>query len=368
MAVPAWAPLLHEIVTVEAASETAHGERVTELVAGLRGGGGGGGGAPTPVLRLVEALGPFLTSGEDVQRTRATSVLAEVGAAWRTMAGVETASKCQALGPTCVRSQGLPGCVAAATAAARPPVAVLSCIPHPSVPHNPSTAPTETSSPATLNQPSPWLAQVAEAVPGCAASAGDVAHLAQFFTARLADWPAVRGALRGCLALVARAPAAVTDGAPAATAAGPEAAGAAAAAPALPAPTDEAAVELVRTLVGHVFVRALAQPDRALALRLLAAVAAAYGPALLAANLDLLEYLISSGGRPVHCYACSCRRLPLPASGRLVPRAVLGVQQATAPRTRGAAWLTSPPPPPPSPPSLSRSGWREGPALPAAEL
>jgi hypothetical protein len=72
-ALPAWAPLLHEAVTVEAASEAAHAERVTELVAAL-----GGGGGPTPVLRLAEALGPFLTSEDDALRARATGVLAEV--------------------------------------------------------------------------------------------------------------------------------------------------------------------------------------------------------------------------------------------------------------------------------------------------
>jgi hypothetical protein len=53
---------------------------------------------------------------------------------------------------------------------------------------------------------------------------------------------------------------------------------------------------MLLTCVGHVFIRALAQPDRMLALRLLTAAMQRYGQALVGANLDLLDYLISSGG------------------------------------------------------------------------
>lgn len=151
-------------------------------------------------------------------------------------------------------------------------------------------------------------------MPACASSAGEVAHLAHFFAARLTDWPAVRGALRGCLALVTRAP---TPAVAAATAAGAGAGGAEASLQeqqqrqsghaGLPAPDEGDVVELVRVCVGHVFIRALAQPDRALALRLLTAATTRYGHALLGANLDLLEYLISSGeGRGPWCCLAGC--------------------------------------------------------------
>jgi hypothetical protein len=53
---------------------------------------------------------------------------------------------------------------------------------------------------------------------------------------------------------------------------------------------------LVRTAVSHVFVRALSQQDRTLALRLLLAAMEGYGAAVLREGLDLLEYLIGSGG------------------------------------------------------------------------
>lgn len=106
--------------------------------------------------------------------------------------------------------------------------------------------------------------------------------------------PAVRGALKGCLALLSRRGAA---------------SGQAAAGPAaqqqqeqLAEVEDAAAVALVRTAVSHVFIRALSQPDRALALRLLLTAMGGYGGAVLQAGLDLLDYLISSGG------CCNCRR------------------------------------------------------------
>lgn len=102
----------------------------------------------------------------------------------------------------------------------------------------------------------------------------------------------MRGALRGCLALVSRHPAALpppqqADQVPQAPQAPQQQ---------LPAPDEAAAVELMRTCVSHVFIRALAAADRQLALRLLAAAMRGYGDVLLGANLDLLEYAISSGG------------------------------------------------------------------------
>lgn len=115
--------------------------------------------------------------------------------------------------------------------------------------------------------------------------------------------PAVRGALRGCLALVSRHPAALPP---------PQQPDPPHPAPQqqLPAPDEAAAVELMRTCVSHVFIRALAAADRQLALRLLAAAMRGYGDALLGANLDLLEYGISSGGWVLrHWKVADVRRL-----------------------------------------------------------
>lgn len=90
--------------------------------------------------------------------------------------------------------------------------------------------------------------------------------------------PAVRGALKGCLALLSRR------------------GSAAPARPALAEVEEAAAVEMMRACVSHVFIRALAQQDRTVALRLVTAAMRGYGAALLDAGLDLFEYLVSSGG------------------------------------------------------------------------
>lgn len=104
----------------------------------------------------------------------------------------------------------------------------------------------------------------------------------------------MRGALRGCLALVSRQPGAAPPPQPGDQQSSQQVQQQPAAQQ-LPAPDEAAAVELVRTCVSHVFIRALAAADRQLALRLLAAAMRGYGDALLGANLDLLEYTISSG-------------------------------------------------------------------------
>ena len=104
----------------------------------------------------------------------------------------------------------------------------------------------------------------------------------------------MRGALRGCLALVSRQPGAAPPPQPGDQQSSQQAQQQPSAQQ-LPAPHEAAAVELVRTCVSHVFIRALAAADRQLALRLLAAAMRGYGDALLGANLDLLEYTISSG-------------------------------------------------------------------------
>ncbi|PRW58456.1 MMS19 nucleotide excision repair-like protein isoform X2 [Chlorella sorokiniana] len=191
----AWPGLLQDLVVREP-GEQQQAQLLGQLAAEFRRDG-------TPIIKLVEALGPWLTGEDDAQRARATGVLSEV----------------------------------------------------------------------------------VEAVPTAASSEGEVGHLAQFFTSRLTDWPAVRGALRGCLALVSRKPGALAPAQPEQPGLQPQQ---------LPAPDEAAAVELARTCVSHVFIRALAAADRQLALRLLAAAIRGYGDALLGANLDLLEYSISS--------------------------------------------------------------------------
>lgn len=67
----AWAGTLLELVAADQ-EERAYSERLAKLVGQLRQDG-------TPAIKLVEALGPYLTSSEDdAQRARATAVLAEV--------------------------------------------------------------------------------------------------------------------------------------------------------------------------------------------------------------------------------------------------------------------------------------------------
>ena len=128
----AWTPLLHSIIVTEL-PEREYADSVARLITQLNG---------APVIKLVEALGPFLTGDDDAQRARATAVLSEVS-------GGRPCSIAPRLGggatmvPRC-RHRSLPPLL--------PPV------------------------------------QVVEAVPAAAGTQGEVAHLAQFFTSRLTDW------------------------------------------------------------------------------------------------------------------------------------------------------------------------------------
>lgn len=70
---------------------------------------------------------------------------------------------------------------------------------------------------------------------------------------------------------------------------------------------EGAAVVMMRTCASHVFIRALSQQDRTLALRLLVAAMQGYGDTVLAANLDLLEYVISSGESSSSSKRLDCR-------------------------------------------------------------
>jgi hypothetical protein len=121
--------------------------------------------------------------------------------------------------------------------------------------------------------------------------------------------PAVRGALRGCLALLSRRSTATSE--PAAATSGPAVAKAGQQQQQQPAAVAEvgegAAVVMMRTCASHVFIRALSQQDRTLALRLLVAAMQGYGDTVLAANLDLLEYVISSGESSSSSKHLDCR-------------------------------------------------------------
>ena len=60
--------LLHSIIATEL-PERDYADSVARLIKQLNG---------APVIKLVEALGPFLTGDDDAQRARATAVLSEV--------------------------------------------------------------------------------------------------------------------------------------------------------------------------------------------------------------------------------------------------------------------------------------------------
>ena len=122
--------LLHHLV-VQELPESQYNEHVALILTQLRR-------DRTPVLQLVESLGPFLTGDDDSQRARAISVLAEV-----------STNGVYSLQGSRVRKQPGEGCFLAVATA--PP-------------------------------------QVVEGGPATAASDGEVRHLAQFFGSRLTDW------------------------------------------------------------------------------------------------------------------------------------------------------------------------------------
>lgn len=168
----------------------------------------------------------------------------------------------------------------------------------------------------------------------------------------------MRGALRGCLALVSRQPGAAPPPQPGDQQSSQQAQQQPSAQQ-LPAPHEAAAVELVRTCVSHVFIRALAAADRQLALRLLAAAMRGYGDALLGANLDLLEYTISSG---------ACQLAGLLQWRLTVFQPALPLRARVLLLPTGSYIASRPLSAPALPRCPAPSGRREGPTLPAAEL
>lgn len=75
----AWPALLQELVVREP-GESQQAQLLGQLAAEFRRDG-------TPIIKLVEALGPWLTGEDDAQRARATGVLSEVRGCprWRSM-------------------------------------------------------------------------------------------------------------------------------------------------------------------------------------------------------------------------------------------------------------------------------------------
>jgi len=301
----AWPELLQDLVVREP-GEQQQAQLLGQITDDFRRDG-------TPVIKLVEALGPWLTGEDDAQRARATSVLSEVrgGSRWH----LESHS-----GDGLVaHAAEAPRSLAAATAATAAAAGSHSCCPP--VPARwlrlcPRPRPARGRC-ATLPSSSPPASQTGElarvmsswCLAGLHALLASVAIVHTIQPGALQPLPqrrpAVRGALRGCLALVSRQPGALppTEQPP-----GQEQHGVPPqhAPQQLPAPDEAAVVELVRTCVSHVFIRALAAADRQLALRLLAAAIRWYGDALLGANLALLEYTISSGG----CWGCCVNTMP----------------------------------------------------------
>jgi hypothetical protein len=114
--------------------------------------------------------------------------------------------------------------------------------------------------------------QAVARAPAALRAPSEVRHLAQFFAGRLADFPCLAPALRGCLALAQRSPGA----------------------PQLPACAPEDAAEMARALL-EVNVRGLVVSDRLLCLRLLSA--------LTEVTPQLLQGLIPCMHAPIPCRA-----------------------------------------------------------------
>lgn len=108
-----------------------------------------------------------------------------------------------------------------------------------------------------------------EQIPDAVRTEGDVHHLAEYFTARLCDWPAIRGALHGCLALLSREP-------PRATLATAD------------------AITLMAAMIDGVYVRSLSATDRAIAILVLHVAVQRHGQGLLDAGQDIMEFTIAS--------------------------------------------------------------------------
>ncbi len=93
----------------------------------------------------------------------------------------------------------------------------------------------------------------------------DVHYLADFFSSRLMDWPALHGALQGCHSII------MTDRV-----------------------EENDAVSMLQTLNDGVYVRSLSVRDRSLALCMIQKIVEKYGQGVLDADIDLTELIIVS--------------------------------------------------------------------------
>ena len=102
-------------------------------------------------------------------------------------------------------------------------------------------------------------------------------HLAEFFTSRLMDWVALRGALEGCEALLGLGASGGLYGEAAALGL-----------------SEVDAVEMLRTISDGVYVRSLAAKDRSLVFTIVRKLVERAGPAALDAGVDLAEMMVVS--------------------------------------------------------------------------
>lgn len=110
-----------------------------------------------------------------------------------------------------------------------------------------------------------FLAELIIQAPSLIDREEDVHYLAEFFTSRLMDWPALHGALKGCHAIVSSSRV-----------------------------TEEDSVSMLQTLNDGVYVRSLSVKDRSLALRVIHKIVTVYGESALNAGIDLAELVIVS--------------------------------------------------------------------------
>ena len=114
--------------------------------------------------------------------------------------------------------------------------------------------------------------QIIQDIPDIVVSEDDVHHLAVFFSSRLNDWPCLHGALSGCHALLQlryRASSKFHV-------------------------SVEDAMAMANPLVKTIFVRSLSAKNRLLVMAVFAALVQHAGQAMIDADLDLLEFLVSS--------------------------------------------------------------------------
>lgn len=110
-----------------------------------------------------------------------------------------------------------------------------------------------------------FLADMILQAPSMVERREDVHYLAEFFSSRLVDWPALHGALQGCYAII------MSDKV-----------------------EEDDAVDMLQTLNDGVYVRSLSAKDRSLALRVIHKIVSKHGIRALDAEIDLAELIIVS--------------------------------------------------------------------------